>query len=306
MNSSSLKKICPFCKNQIPFLSEKCPICKMILIEKIGFKENTRYSSFEDKDNHKKTGKNFNNNIGFLNRIKFSDVFEFIKTKKDLILFSIIALIIFIFLFSSLFNTTTHKNTLYDFEIEKRTSDSKDNSVKDSPPIQNSIEKDNSLNIRTNEFNNLHQNDLSDIPEKYIKNGKVFFRNKKYFGGIGKLTIRNGTSNDAVVKLVSTKINESILTIYIRRNSDFTIGKIKDGVYKLYFVLGRHYLEDTQEFLQDCSFLVFDDEFPFTTNQYHMNDVIRTSYSTWEVTLHSVIGGNAKARNISKEEFLML
>ncbi|GIU70437.1 MAG: hypothetical protein KatS3mg002_1673 [Candidatus Woesearchaeota archaeon] len=306
MASSSLKKICPFCKNYIPFRSEKCPICNMILIERKVFKENKRSSSFEYKDIHKRTGKSFKNNIGFLNRIKFSGVFEFIKTKKDLILFSIIALIIFIFLLSSLFNTTDHKNTIYDFELEKRTSDSKDNSLKDSPPVQNSIEKDNSINIRTNEFNNLQQNDISNNPEKYIKNGKVFFRNKKYFNGMGKLTIKNGTSNDAVVKLVSTSIHESILTIYIRRNSDLAIGKIKDGVYKLYFVLGRHYLEDTQEFLQDCSFLVFNDEFPFTTNQYHMNDVIRTSYSTWEVTLHSVIGGNAKARNISKEEFLML
>ena len=147
------------------------------------------------------------------------------------------------------------------------------------------------------------QDDFSKIPEKYIPNGKVFLRNKKYFSGLGELTIQNGIDNDAVLKLVPDVLNKSVLTIYIRRNSNFTIKRIKDGDYKLFFVVGKHYNEDSSIFLQDCSFSEFKDDFSFIEiKDYEEN---KTEYSIFEITLYPVAGGTAKTDVIDKKKFLM-
>lgn len=315
MNNSSSLKNCPFCKNQIPFQSEKCPICKVTLIERFDVSRKKEYQSFDAnsiKDRAKK--ESHYNKTYFSKQGYLSKAFEFIKRKRILIAFSFITLILLFYFLQSPNKTTDPNKTLYNYELEEKdksngefysNSKSIENSRNDNKPIQ--IEKEN-LSQKSDDFEpeNKKTKDFSNIPEKYIPNGKIFLKNKRYFNGLGELTIKNGTSNDAVVKFVPITLNKSVLTIYVRRNSNLTIKKIKDGNYKLYFVVGRHYDEDSLIFLQDCSFAVFEEGFPFTTEEYRLSDKIKTEYSVFEITLHPVIGGTARTDAITKKKFLLL
>ena len=316
MNNSSSIKSCPFCKNQIPVNAEKCPICKMTLIERI---ETIQREESHPIDSHSKTENNNPNPSTIKNKPNFSTkdyttkIFDFLKRKKGLLVFSSVVILL-IFYFAQSNKSNEPDKTLYNYEIDGRNKSSEERN-------SNSTNNDNTQNNYTpykteqepyipesdnDPLNNQAPKDFSNIPEKYISNGKIFLKNKRYFTGLGELTIKNGTDNDAVVKLVPITINKSALTIYVRRNSNFTIKKIKDGNYKLFFVVGRHYDEDSLIFLQDCSFAVFEEVFSFNTTEYRISDKIKTEYSVFEITLHGVIGGTAKTDAITKKDFLLL
>ena len=288
----------------------------MTLIERI---ETIQREESHPIDSHSKTENNNPNPSTIKNKPNFSTkdyttkIFDFLKRKKGLLVFSSVVILL-IFYFAQSNKSNEPDKTLYNYEIDGRNKSSEERN-------SNSTNNDNTQNNYTpykteqepyipesdnDPLNNQAPKDFSNIPEKYISNGKIFLKNKRYFTGLGELTIKNGTDNDAVVKLVPITINKSALTIYVRRNSNFTIKKIKDGNYKLFFVVGRHYDEDSLIFLQDCSFAVFEKGFPFNTTEYRISDKIKTEYSVFEITLHGVIGGTAKTDAITKKDFLLL
>lgn len=292
MNNSLTIKNCPFCKNQIPVKSEKCPICRMILIERIENAKRRVYSTKLDppssKTNTVNNNEAFNDKTSIPPKDYFADFLTFIKRKKGIIAFSCAAIILISFFLKAPSNTN---KTFNNYEVEKSKTD---NLISANQPTQ------------INESANPKPEDFVNTVEKVIPNGQVFFKNKKFFTGLGKLTIKNGTDKDAVVKLVSTSIEKSVMDIYIRRNSDYTIKQIKDSDYTLYFMVGRYYDEGSLMFLQDCSFAVFDKDFLFATKKYHVKNNIRTESSGFEITLHSVADGNVRTNKITKEEFLIL
>ncbi|GMU97206.1 hypothetical protein [Ignavibacterium album] len=315
MNNPSSIKNCPFCKSQIPVNAEKCPICKITLIERVERVKREEYHSIDKQskvDNNYKNSSTIKNKFNFLVKDYATKIFDFLKRKKVIIAFSsVVILLIFYFVQSN--KSSIPGKTLYNYELEgknkpneekKPSSANDDNNLNNYTPSQ--IDKETTSKSDNISLNNRETKDFSNIPEKYIPNGKIFFKNKRYFTGLGELTIKNGTNNDAVLKLVSNNINKSVLTVYVRRNSNFTIKKIKDGNYKLFFVVGRHYDEDSLIFLQDCSFAVFEEDFPFITDKYRLKDKIKTEYSIFEITLHPVIGGKARTNEIAKNEFLLL
>lgn len=315
MNSSSSIKNCPFCKNQIPVNSEKCPICKMTLIERIETIKREEHHSIDSRskteNNEKRSTEE--NKFTFSTKDYTNKIFDFLKRKKGLLIFSSVVILL-IFYFTQSNKSNEPEKTLYNYELDKQNNSSENNnsnSINDEDNRNNytpsNIERETySPTPEEKPLDNQKGKDFSNIPEKYIPNGKIFFKNKRYFTGLGELTIKNGTNNDAVVKLVPTITNKSAMTFYVRRNSNFTIKKIRDGNYKLYFVVGRHYDADSLIFLQDCSFAVFEEGFSFTTDKYRVEDKIKTEYSTFEITLHPVIGGTARTDAITKKDFLSL
>ena len=316
MNNSSSIKNCPFCKNQIPANAERCPICKMTLIERIVRAKKEEHHSIDSQskveDNYQNAS-SIKNKPNFLLKNYLTKSIAFLNRRKWLLAFASVAILL-IFYFIQSNNTNAPEKTLYNYELdsqnkpnEKRNSNSINNNNSPNNYTPSKIDKETySSKPENNSLSKQETKDFSDIPEKYIPNGKIFLKNNSYFTGLGKLTIKNGTNNDAVVKLVPTTFDKSILTIYVRRNSNFTIKNIKDGNYSLYFVVGRHYDEDSLIFLQDCSFSVFEKGFPFTTYENRLKDKIETEYSVSEITLHSVVGGNVSTDKITKKKFLSL
>jgi len=93
--------------------------------------------------------------------------------------------------------------------------------------------------------------DEQSLPENYnrLPNGIIISSLIRNSVGLGTLEIDNGTDNDAVAKLINKKKNISVSTVYIQAKSKFTITKIPDGTYELYFQTGKDWNEKENKFL---------------------------------------------------------
>ena len=118
-------------------------------------------------------------------------------------------------------------------------------------------------------------------------------------GGHGSLRISNGTSSDAIAKLVDTSTNKTCRLVYIQASTVGTISSIGSGNYTLKFSLGSEYAKDSGKFLYSQSFSKFDEILDFSVSR--TNDGIR--WMDYEVTLNPVVGGTARTSSISAADF---
>ncbi|GAB7030415.1 hypothetical protein JCM4914_18760 [Streptomyces platensis subsp. malvinus] len=116
-------------------------------------------------------------------------------------------------------------------------------------------------------------------------------------GGLGRLTIKNGTSSDAVVTL--TRGTRTAFSVYIRKGSNTTIRSVNSGSYTVYFTTGEDWNSRRSSFTRECSFEKFDDKANFRTVQVSGG----TQYTVLTFTLNKVIGGNATTSEVPPGEF---
>lgn len=116
-------------------------------------------------------------------------------------------------------------------------------------------------------------------------------------GGRGYLRIRNGLSQDAVVTLVRGKAK--VLSVYVRKRKSYQINSVRDGTYRIYFTTGEDWDRSARTFTRDCAFRRFEKSVRFRT--YRTGYVIR--WHNWSLTLHAVVGGNARTRNVKPRDF---
>lgn len=285
-----MRKSCPFCKKEVDSTVAVCPHCTRVLRETISTNKINYYSqtnqhnaSNNEKSNHK------NKFVSFLKLQfdKFKKLFsrnkvyvvgydKLDKYKKFILIF--VAILFFIGLYTK--NTRAPEPSIPISVIPNSTEN-------------NTIQTTNNTPIQVKD------------PKAYfsLPNGSVLSQNSYYLNGLGKLEIKNGTSLDAIAKLVNTTINKSVITAYIKANSTYTISKVKDGNYKLFFNLGNDWDTEIKAFTVNSGYEVFEDPFDFTTREYEEGDYIRTKYSTFEVTLNPVIGGTAETENVNVTEF---
>ncbi len=118
-------------------------------------------------------------------------------------------------------------------------------------------------------------------------------------GGHGSLKISNGTSSDAVAKLVDIATNKTCRLVFIQSSTVDTINNISSGNYTLKFSLGSDYDKESGKFLYGQSFSKFDEILDFS--------VSRTAggiqWMDYEVTLNPVLGGTARTSSISAADF---
>lgn len=118
-------------------------------------------------------------------------------------------------------------------------------------------------------------------------------------GGRGTLDISNGTSTDAIAKVVDSKTNKTLRLVYIQANSNFTVKNIRVGNYILKFSLGNGYIPEAGKFQYSQSFSRFDETFDFEENR----EGNRIVWNTYSVTLNKVLYGNAKSSSIDENDF---
>ncbi len=258
-------KNCPFCKKPITQNNDTCPHCKQVLIERIY----PKVISHTNKDTANKQPQHFKE---FKN--KFKNI-EWNNFKKYIPILALLLLIIFISNQKGE-NNISHKPVSVIPKSENTSAE-----LSDIPEIQNRTSK------------------------TYISldNGTMLYGNPYYFKGYGELKIDNGTSLDAIAKLVNVTTNKSISTVYIKANSDYTISKISNGDYKLFFNLGNDWDTEIKAFAVNSSYEVFQETFDFTTSKYEEDEYIRTKYATFSVTLNPIIGGHAKTNEINAMDF---
>src|SRR3989344_1690681 len=130
-------------------------------------------------------------------------------------------------------------------------------------------------------------------PGNSLPTGTVIKKRSTYLQGEGELQISNGTSYDAVAKLI--RDGTSVLTVYIKANSTYTMENISNGTYWLAFAQGTDWNATTKKFNRNAQTSAFDDTFVFETTD--------TQYSGWEVTLNPVVGGTAQSSDVDPSQF---
>ncbi|MFA6554276.1 MAG: hypothetical protein WCS89_02095 [Candidatus Paceibacterota bacterium] len=130
-----------------------------------------------------------------------------------------------------------------------------------------------------------------------LDNGYVFKKVSSYLDGDGQLLIKNGTSHDAVAKLLRN--GTSIFTVYVRAENTYTITNISDGKYLLAFMQGVDWDTVNKTFVKSANSQSFDDIFDITTTE----DSQYVKYSKFTITLNPVIGGTAETSYMDPAQF---
>ncbi|MGH4008181.1 MAG: hypothetical protein ACRDTH_08510 [Pseudonocardiaceae bacterium] len=115
--------------------------------------------------------------------------------------------------------------------------------------------------------------------------------------GRGELTIDNGSGKDAVIALAKNK--NPAFSVYVRNGSKYTVKGIRDGTYEIFFTAGTDWDSQNRAFTRDRTFQRFDDTMDFATTK--TSTEIR--WSTWTITIHPVVGGNANASEVNPNDF---
>ncbi|MFI1160342.1 hypothetical protein [Streptomyces sioyaensis] len=116
-------------------------------------------------------------------------------------------------------------------------------------------------------------------------------------GGLGRLTVKNGTARDAVVTL--TRGKRTAFSLYVRHGSNATVRSVNSGAYTVYFTTGEDWNGAKSSFTRECSFEKFDDPANFKTVRVTGG----TQYTVLTFTLNKVFGGNASTSTVPAAEF---
>jgi hypothetical protein len=111
-------------------------------------------------------------------------------------------------------------------------------------------------------------------------------------GGLGRLTIRNRLSRDAVIVLVRGR--SKAIGVYVRAHASTTVRNIKDGTYTIYFTIGSLFRACTGRFTRGASYWRVKHRLPF---------VSPPRFTVATLTLIAVKGGNSPTTPISPKGF---
>lgn len=165
----------------------------------------------------------------------------------------------------------------------------------------------NRVNTSDNTNTDSYSNTSTDSPYKgnQLTNGSSPLNacfGKGVYSGNATLTIKNGSSSDAIVCLYSVSRGRTIRNEYVRKNTNFKISSIGQGYYKIRVLYGNDWNPTLENhcgskgnFETDVSFSEFDGEQYFEDNE--------NGYTIATVTLYTVSGGNARTSSISQSEF---
>lgn len=126
-------------------------------------------------------------------------------------------------------------------------------------------------------------------------NGKFVHSSSRV--GRGTMTIDNNGSEDTLVTLA--RGHKPAISVYVREHKKFTVTGVNDGRYTTFFTSGTAWDPQAKAFGRQCSFQRFDDPMGFHTTR----TATQIRWSTWKITLHKVVGGNAQTSEVDPDEF---
>lgn len=117
--------------------------------------------------------------------------------------------------------------------------------------------------------------------------------------GYSQLTIENGNTVDAVVKLVDATSGQTLRFVYVKAHETVVLDNLGQGTYILKFALGTDWDEHQQQFRRLRTVLAFSDPLEFVVKR----DATGEAWRTYTVTLHPVPHGQAQTEPIPADEF---
>jgi len=118
--------------------------------------------------------------------------------------------------------------------------------------------------------------------------------------GHGELTVKNGTSEDAVVRLSDAGTDQIVRCVFVQAHTSAHLAHIPPGTDRLAFSTGLNWIESDDSFSWNPSYSEF--ERAFLYSEEHDSEGVH--YDSISVTLHAVPSGNVKTKAISREQFL--
>jgi len=117
--------------------------------------------------------------------------------------------------------------------------------------------------------------------------------------GHGKLTVENGTSEDAVVRLSDATTDQTARWFFVKAHSSAHVSRIPQGNYRLAYTTGLNWVESDDAFSWQPTY----DEFERNLDYDERRESEGVKYHEIRVSLNSVFG-NVRTRTITREEFL--
>lgn len=105
--------------------------------------------------------------------------------------------------------------------------------------------------------------------------------------GLGELSVTNGYGTAVLLQL--TRKGKTEIAVFIRKRSTFTIKKIPDGIYTLFYRSGSCWDSNALKFVHPSTGKRFEQQLNFVTK----NTATETQWSTFSLKLNSGTG-NAK------------
>jgi hypothetical protein len=137
---------------------------------------------------------------------------------------------------------------------------------------------------------------VAELLERSLPNGTEIVASKDP-GGLGILVAKNGSRNDAYVKLVDG--NTVLKQVYIKTGDEITVTGIGPCSCKAMFASGVDFDTAANRFTRRRSFMAFDNPLQFSED--YINGGVRASKHT--ISLNPVPEGNASVHEISEQEF---
>jgi hypothetical protein len=109
--------------------------------------------------------------------------------------------------------------------------------------------------------------------------------------GRGELNVNNGTAEDAEIILYDVERDEQTRDVNVKAHNLFQITGIAVGTYELKYALGP-------------SCYQFERSLNYIEQRTEEADRVRVNYKEISVTLHPVLGGNVRTKQISRSDFL--
>lgn len=139
---------------------------------------------------------------------------------------------------------------------------------------------------------------LQHLPsDERLTTGSVLTDQLETLGGKGRVTLDNGLTEDAFVKMIDNE--KLVASFYVRGGNRFTFGHVPDGIYKLIYCTGFGWDAGRRDFARGRHAVRYDELLNFYTTRTATGSTVRVI----TLTLHKVSYGNTKTSDIPLEEF---
>lgn len=137
------------------------------------------------------------------------------------------------------------------------------------------------------------------LPEASVHSTGDEMAPKSSARGRGRLTLINGTGEDAVILVLDVDTGELARSIYVSAGTTGTIEGVPKGTYSVNVTTGTNWSDGEKSFLEDPSYFTFSHSYRFAETEF--SD--RIEYSKWSLTLNEVPDGNVNKEPITREQF---
>jgi hypothetical protein len=115
--------------------------------------------------------------------------------------------------------------------------------------------------------------------------------------GPGVLAVQNNAGQDGVIVLTD-QVNTPQLAFYVRTGENYTLPRVPDGSYMVYFTLGNGWDADELKFMDVQAWRKMSQLLNFTTTG--------ASATTWSISMQPAGGGAGKVADINSTDFPLL